>query len=350
MLAPGQGRPNVTAIRLALRGLISTFALCMMLAEARAAATAHPAATVAEIDSQGCCCGILPRPQDQIWLVSCRGLGCDDGDPAALEYWYYADGTGWVRSEEHAFRESAEPGVRTTVFVHGNRISSGLAFDIGVAVYRAMACHADTDQPIRLVIWSWPSERIDGGQLEDVRVKFGRTKSVGHRLARWIARLDENAPLTLIGYSFGSPIVTSSLHLLGGGAVNGYSLDAAEIKNREPARAVLIAPAMDNDWLLPGCKHGLALGQVERMLIVTNSCDGVLKRYHRLYCRSRRHCGPEALGYTGLAGAWRLGDDRAKIEHTDVCCRIGKQHDWRLYIGSSSLMRQIAPYVFDPPL
>ena len=121
------------------------------------------------------------------------------------------------------------------------------------------------------------------------------------------------------------------------------SASGAVKRNEVASSAVLIAAALDNDWLLPGRRNGLAPSQVDRMLNIINSCDRVLMRYHLLY---GKRCPQEALGYTGLVGGYQLGADRAKIEETDACCIVGPEHYWGLYFGAPSLVARMVPYVF----
>ena len=249
-----------------------------------------------------------------------------------------------MESDATAFAASGEPSVRTVVWLHGNRIESSEAFGIGTTVYHSLTRQLPTDRPIRFVIWSWPSERV-GGAIEDARVKAARTNPNAHYLAQFVAQMDPSTPITLIGYSFGARVITGSLHLLGGGSVSGEPLAITLPQRTLGIRAVLIAPAIDNDWLLPGHRHGLALSQVESMLLMINSCDKVLKRYHLLYCGARKRNGPQALGYTELVGGGRLGEDRLKIEQTDACCAAGPEHYWRNYFNSPSLVVRMEPYV-----
>ncbi len=106
---------------------------------------------------------------------------------------------------------------------------------------------------------------------------------------------------------------------------------------------VLIAAAVDNDWILPGHCHGRALSVVDRLLLVNNGCDRILARYHWLY--GRRSCA-EALGYTGLVGGGQLGAELSKITQFDACCNVGTDHDWALYFGSPAVVGRIVPLLF----
>ncbi len=298
-----------------------------------------PTAAVAPV------CVTLPRPQDQLWLVSDRSLGCTEVDQKAsnLHYWHYEPGRGWQSAASAAFFAADDPAAITTIWIHGNQISHGDAFQVGWTAYSAIARKTTDERPLRFVIWSWPSERTDAGLFEDVRIKASRTGPSSLHLARFIDAMSSEVQVTIMAYSFGARIATGTLHLLGGGSVNGRTLTLPSAARRPQFDVVLIAAALDNDWLLPGHCHGRAMKMVRRMLLVTNGCDRVLERYHWLY--GRRSCA-EALGYTGLVGGGQLGADRAKITQFDACCYAGPEHDWSHYFASPSIVARIVPIVF----
>ncbi len=294
-------------------------------------------------------CPALPRPQDELWVVCTRGLGCGNAAELAshLQYQRRDERGVWVNSSREEFLAHDDPDTITTVWLHGNRISAGEARDwVGPTVYRSLVRQAPSERPMRFVIWSWPSERIDAGPLKDVREKAYRCDREAYFLARFLDELSPDLQISLIGYSFGTRIVDGSLNLLGGGAVNQYCLTSRVHSQRLPMRAVLLAAACDNDWLLPGRHFGHALGQTEHLLNIYNSCDPVLKRYHLLY--HRRSCA-EALGYTGVVGWNMLGYERTKISQYDACCIVGKQHNWVPYFESRTLVGQMVPSVFFLP-
>jgi hypothetical protein len=105
---------------------------------------------------------------------------------------------------------------------------------------------------------------------------------------------------------------------------------------------VLFAAALDNDWLMSNHDHGRAMSQVGGMLLVNNSCDSLLMRYHRLY--GRRSC-EEALGYTGLGSGQLTSADWNKVSQFDACCTVGRQHWFDLYIGSPEIVNRMRPYL-----
>ena len=99
---------------------------------------------------------------------------------------------------------------------------------------------------------------------------------------------------------------------------------------------MMLAAAMDAGWLEAGCPHGLASLSVQRILVVVNGCDPVLKWYPRLYGRGGRR-------------PWATSDRRArrgKLEVVDVSCQVGKKHDFDRYEGASSVLQRLAWYTF----
>ena len=132
------------------------------------------------------------------------------------------------------------------------------------------------------------------------------------------------------------------MQLLAGGSAACRSLSPEALaawNNGGPRliRVMMVAAAMDAGWLEPCSPRGLAPLAVERILVVTNGCDRVLKWYSRLYGRH----GPEALGYVGPSGT-----AGGKLEVVDVSCAVGRKHDFDRYHESSPICRRLAWYTF----
>ncbi len=302
---------------------------------------AHAVAT-ARADGNTCS---AVRARDQLWLVSDRGLGCDhlEKQAAKLQYWRYDPKQAWVTSSLAAMQETADPQVNTVVFVHGNRISGPEAFQIGWCAYRSLAQYAG-DEPMRFIIWSWPSDAVRG-LVNDARVKAWRTDPSGYYLAWFLDRLDPTVPVGLLGHSFGARIITGALHLLGGGDLGGRKLAGRTHEERRPMRSVLVAAALDTDWLVQGHFHGQAMSQTSSMLLVNNGCDAVLKRYHRLYCG---HNCAQALGYTGLPPGWLPPQESPKVRQIEASGYVGKHHALDMYLQSCDLVAQMKSGVMAP--
>ena len=282
------------------------------------------------------CCP-QPRALDQLWLVSHRGLGCNvEQQVEELKVWRYDREKCWVRSDLAELQDADDGNLVTTIFAHGNRIDSCEAFTEGWDVYRTLVRCAD-ERPVRFIIWSWPSAKIRG-PIKDARIKACRTNLSAYYLAWFVDRLQPDEPVSLWGHSFGARIVTGALHLLGGGQLAGRRLVERAHEKRDPMHVVLIAAALDSDWLLAGHAHDRAMSQVDRMLLVNNSCDALLKRYrlidHRRSCR-------QALGYTGLSSCWMDSDAWSKIEQIDACCQVGRRHTLVGYLCVPRLMARM---------
>jgi len=328
--------------------------LCLLAG--RAATAARPAQTAESTSShrlqprpakdEHCCCpDCRPdlRPDDGIWLINTRGLGCScsvssDG-PDLRVHSYHAD-QGWLPSTLDAFVAGGDERVITFVHVHGNRIDADTAVRRGWVVYHEMVRRTPDTVPLRFVIWSWPSSKIRG-QLRDVRAKAARAEVESYYLAHVLSRIDPQVRVSLMGHSFGASIISGAAHLVGGGELAGLSLSPDRCNTGLQMRAVLVAAAMHNDWLLPGHYHERAVSQIDRTLLLYNSCDPYLKRYHLMWRRGR----PKALGYAGLACIEHLGEAGERVRQMDVGAYIGRAHGWMDYLCAPQLVDTAARYV-----
>ena len=279
------------------------------------------------------------RPQDEVWVISSRHLGwpdCAAGAPA-LKYWRWDCGIkNWDKLSAAEFQETDSATVATVIYVHGNRVDSWQAVDLGWYTYNAIVRQGDNDRPVRYVIYSWPSTRICGSQVDDLRYKANRTNGEAYYLGYVLSNIREDVPVALIGFSYGARVTTGALHVAAGGQICGNSLPA-DMARRGNIRSVLMAAAMHNYWMWPGCFHGDALKSTDRMLILANSCDKVLRRYHWLFKGER----PRALGFCGLSWC----DQTGKVKELDCCCCVGKTHDSLSYLHAWNLAELTRKYV-----
>ncbi len=289
------------------------------------------------------CCNLRcckPRPQDQVWLVSTRHLGCPRcGDEPNLRVWLFNWETNqWEASSLEAFYASDDPAVNTLVNVHGNRVDWCTANREGWEAYRAITC-CGPEAPVRYVIWSWPASQIKG-ILKDLRTKAARCDSDGWYLGWFLGNMNPEVQVGLVGYSFGARIVTGALHVNAGGRMAGQMLPTEKL-HRKPSRVVLCAAALHNNWLIPGSYHGRAYMQIDHMLCLNNGCDPITKRYRFVFKGSR----PAALGYTGIAGLYSMGETSSRIQQRNLCGWIGKTHDWEAYFHNPGVVSLMRPYL-----
>lgn len=277
----------------------------------------------------------------ELWVVSTRNLpsapcGCSPEFTPGVER--FICGHGWTRSSLEEFVATDVPGRTTAVLVHGNDTDPAEAESRGREFYRELVAGRCPTPPTRLVVWSWPSEKVICSYRKDAQLKACRTNIEGYYLASFIDHLPAETPLTLGGYSYGARVVTGGLHLLGGGTLEGRELAERQHPDRHATNALLIGAAMANNWLLPGMRHEHAISQVERLVIMYNPKDFVLHFYPRLWGGRR---GPEALGATGLAAPGRLGAERAKVYQVNVQPQMNRRHGWDYVSSSPAIMSRV---------
>jgi esterase/lipase superfamily enzyme len=279
-----------------------------------------------------------------LWLISTREApqcGALEQGSGNIRCWQWKADECWAPKALQASSAAADPSAPVVVLVHGAWYRADEAVERGWDVYQTLRQEAG-NRPFRCVIWSWPGDRQSRRIRPDLQMKQAYTDAESYYLAAWLAALPAKTPVCLIGHSFGARIVSGALQLLAGGQVAGRSLPQRVAQTGEPPqttlRVMLLAPAIDSDWLLPGHCHGLALDRAEKILVTQNGCDRVLRWYPRLYGRR----GPQAMGFAGP-----LFDDGAgKVEVVNMSCAVGKSHDARNYLASAEFRCRLAHYAF----
>ncbi len=272
-----------------------------------------------------------PRTNDQIWLVNTRGI-CDVSGGSGWSTSRYDAGY-WKASDDNVFYASDDQETVTVLYLHGNRMDATGAEARGLAIYRELFSSQDEGK-VRFVIWSWPSDQIHG-PLRDIRSKAARSDDEAFLLARFLAPIPANRQIGLIGFSYGARIIGGGLHILAGGDVLGRGAQSSE---RASFRVVYWAPAVQNDWLLPGNVHGKAMPLGKTWLNIYSSSDSVLRRYDRV---DRCDRSP-AQGYAGLAGgkSYLPADLADRYEDVDVAHLIGSEHRSESYFFQSESIRR----------
>ena len=109
---------------------------------------------------------------------------------------------------------------------------------------------------------------------------------------------------------------------------------------------VLIAAAADNDWLLPGHARGKALKVVNRLLLVSNSCDKVL-RFYRFFTAAAVVRRRWATAEWEASASW--GPMAGRLPSSTPVAWSGPEHYWANYFASPAVVGRLLPYVFRPP-
>jgi hypothetical protein len=207
---------------------------------------------------------------------------------------------------------------------------------------------ASQGREIQFVYFSWPADGYAHLVFPLELVAMGRRAS-RHSLylANLLGQFPEEQPVCLVGHSHGARCSVATLHALGGGALEDGSrlVPGSGVPRR--MNAVLLAAAVDHDWLNPGEKYGAALPVTERMLVMQNERDSWLNAYPLKDLMGNR----QALGRGGFqeADTIRMSDQIGKISVLDASPFAGRSHDFRAFHSSMELAAAIAPFVlFDP--
>ncbi len=285
------------------------------------------------------------------WIVSsrhCPQSGSQSWRCCRLAYLHVGPDGCSRQFDESAFHSAMTPGVPVCVVVHG----SYTTWDALVSDARPMARwirSAANGQPLNIVFFTWPSEPLVPLLPQiDITVLGRRGAYNGIYLTQIMSQIPTQCPVSLFGHSHGARTVVSSMHLQSGGEVQGIRL-ACSPTNRHRVRIILVAAAIDDHWLNPGERYGLALCQTESLLHLRNREDIVL----RFYPLRRPFSGP-ALATTGFSRRTMclMGPQAGKIAEMDVTRMIGTGHLWHNYYRHPELAGAIAPWLYfsDSPL
>ena|GEM_PF-1532730 len=331
-----------TAARRAFLGLVLAVIGLLSSSMARADADLPPAPEASEsaavnessvvvvptanVDSLGC--------EDQVWLISTRRLSCRSAGSSNpnWEIHQLERGRTWSARSAEEFYASDDPTLLTVFMVHGNDQSPSEAVERGMLFYRRVV--QPMERRVRYVIWSWPSDKQAIRPKLDALAKLPRTNLEPSFLAPFIARIRSDVPVGVVGYSYGARVLAGTLHMLGGGRIEGRSVPVGGDSRR--IRAVLIAAAVGRDSLLPGQRFGKALSQVDRVLVTMNPLDRVLK-FFPLVSEGR----DIALGRLGPVLAGLPSTDRSKVSALNVQPIVRHKHEFSVYMSVPSIMASI---------
>ena len=289
--------------------------------------------------------------RDELWFVSARRARITPEGAAGFDVWRYLNRS-WVRAglaELHA----ADTSIPTCFHVHGNRVSFAQANCGGWNFYTTVTAAGCRERgPLRWVIFTWPSDRCcDVGPRKDVQIKAVRAECYGYYLAWLVDSMPADSSLSMIGYSFGTRVIGSALHLLGGGSLRGRALAERKVERRA-IRTVLLAAALDNDHFAPGRAMQCAPSQIDRLLIAMNCRDPALKWYALLYkivLRPTR--GQQSLGYSGIAGLTSIPCLSGRVEHRDLTAAVGREHDaYGFRYLTPTFVERMRQYLYHEPL
>ena len=290
------------------------------------------------------------------WIISSRGcpLGTKVLDGAGFDYLRYDQEGTPTWGDEKQFHASLLPGAPVCMSVHGSFVDWNDLATEGFQTAKWLR-EAAPGRPLNVVLFSWKSTGpftvatlpliFSTLPQVDAELLGQRSAFVGLYLGRLIADLPAGHAVTMFGHSHGCRTVSSALHVLGGGQVQGYVL-ADRPKHKRRMRAIFAAAAIDHHWLNPDQRYGRAIDMAEMIVNLRNHRDTVLKFYPLRHPLSNK-----ALANVGFTSGDRIlmGRRSDRVIEFDVSNIVGSNHGWPYYYARPEIARTVAEHVFFLP-
>jgi hypothetical protein len=279
------------------------------------------------------------------WIVSsrnCNGKIAPRDAGCCLEY-YHRTCQSLVPQGREAFMASLRPDRPVCFVIHGSYnywpdvVKESQQIDRWIHT-------AAPNLPLQFVYFTWPSNGYMPFILPvDLAILGRRSGAHGAYLASLISQFPPGQPVSIVGHSHGARTAAAALHVLGGGALEKGQALPCGFHPPERLRAVLIAAAIDHNWLDPGQRYGQALVVPERVLLMKNASDATLGIYPMRIGRGER-----ALGKCGLGpDDWlAIGPMGAKVSEFDVGRYTSWHHGFDNYHERPELATALIPYVY----
>ncbi|MEZ6126064.1 MAG: hypothetical protein R3C49_23295 [Planctomycetaceae bacterium] len=259
----------------------------------------------------------------------------------------YECGQGFRQASFEELLAGIEPGLPVCIMIHGSFVDTPSTCHESHMTWqwlRSAACGAR----MQMIYFHWPSYRPLTPLVPFDTNQLGRRAARnGFYVAELIHHLPPDCPVCLLGHSHGTRVISSAMHLMAGGAVQGYCHPFARVNGR-PIRAVFAGAAIDHHWYNPGQRYDRSLHSVQCVLNMTNCVDPALAVYPlRMPLLVRR-----SLGTHGLSNSDRrqLGPISNKVLDYDVTRAIGASHLWPYYFTNPGLAMLMRNYVYFPDL
>jgi hypothetical protein len=294
---------------------------------------------------------------DRFWIVSSRRVPQGDGQIGSgpLDVWSVdcpdclspspsdkvSVQINRCPNRESVLSQSLTPGVPVCIVVHGSYVKWQTAIEYSWKTFRWLR-RARPGQPLHVIFYSWPSDAMTYLPHVDFTVLGPRAARNGFYLSHLLQQVPTESPVSLIGHSQGTRSITSLLHLMSGGSVQGFRLPSGVDRGHQ-IRVVLTAAAIDHDWLNPGQRYGGALCRTEALLNLVNQRDWALGFYHL-----RSPASKQAVGRAGFRSRdyQAMGPLAQRIHQMDVTREMGTHHNWEDFISRPDLAASISPYIY----
>jgi hypothetical protein len=283
----------------------------------------------------------------EIWYITTRHLPLYENLEQAVDNigYYKMEGKAWAKKPSSEFNSSED--LDTMIVVHGSPAPVSLVSEVCLDVYQHIQrVIPESKTRMRYVIWSWPADRMGSGLVKEFRDQARRSQPQGFYLGHVLDQCRSKNDTVVVGYSMGARVASCALHLLAGGESEFTPTIKTTSSNK--VAYLVVAGAINRDWLEPGRHFGDALKSTNRFLNVYNSTDPLLKRYPKLYPKGKSR--PEATGFKGLYSHANLATFGVPIEEINVSAAAGKSHDIRYITRDTETLKKIWTRLLEPVL
>ncbi len=286
------------------------------------------------------------------WIVNvrdCQDDGCSDVCGCQFGYEWEDCCGNRGESDIAGFRQWLRPGIPVCVMVHGSFVPEETVYTDCRNTFLWLRGAAPRRE-LQMVFLSWPSDGIFtlNGEVAlsslvpglDVAILGRRAEKNGQLLARLVQLLPPESPVCLIGHSHGARIVSSALHLIGGGCQGDVRISDGPSHR---LRTILAAAAIDHDWFVSGQRYDHALRATECMLNLRCRHDWALSVYPLRELFSRHALGRGGFSEQDLE---ELGEDAQRLSELDVTPYTQRGHIWPKYYEHPQLAQSLVPWVY----
>ncbi len=238
-------------------------------------------------------------------------------------------------------QQSLDPYAPTCVFVHGSFVDMESALNDASHTYRWLR-QGTNCRSMNIIFFVWPSSDAQTILLPTMVIENGlKAAHNGTFLAYLLDCLPATSPVSLVGHSHGTRVIAAGLHFRAGGEIQGRVMNNRG-RNPRRIRVVFAAAAINNTWLNPDNRYGLALSQTEALLNLINNRDAALTLYPLV---SPTYGRSFAKSNVVIFNRQNLGPHGAKVHDMNVAPLVGARHIWEAYYSQPQLARMIAPFI-----
>lgn len=287
---------------------------------------------------------------ERVWLFNTRSASASRPDENEFEkirvYQYHEEKSEqkrnprykWNPSGFEEFRDSFDPDSPTIILIHGNHFTLQDAVEQGM-VFKQRVLKGDKYQ---LIIWAWPADKMTCNIRKDVQIKARFSEIQGRYLAQFLDKFPPESRVSLVGFSFGGRTICETVKNLS----RSQNASSEETQNAPGGlslrlRNLLLAPAVNQDSVLPRSQYAEVLEIPEKTLLFFNPRDKALRWYPHIYSGH----GPQALGRLGVPLAAVSQEVREKVQAINISPISGDRHEFALYFRNPTTNRTVKDFV-----